>query len=244
MLYVTTPPTGNVVTAVTLSAQDTEKGAFVQIAATVHENDISLPLRNVSATLDWNDGSAAQAFPKTPGGSLVIASTRFLKVGNYVVRLRAQNYRAPVEDVTNVNFFVAVTSPRPAQKPQNYLFGPILPRDTGFPNASQWEFNTNFDLYVLESSVKMLLLTTKGDRIMEPDYGTNIRRILFESQIAGIESLVTDEVIQAFAVWEPRVQLAGLSVQSDPNRRSITVNLTVVSKLSKQSFETSVAFVQ
>jgi phage baseplate assembly protein W len=248
MLYVTQisggVDTGTVITAVTIHAENSEKGALVQIAAIVHENDIALPQRSVSATLDWNDGSAAQSFPKTVGGSLTVDSTRLLKPGNYVVRLRAQNYRTPVESVANVNFFVTVTSPIPVAKPQNYLFGPILPRDTGFPNASQWEFNMLSDLYILESSVKMLLLTNKGDRIMEPDYGTNIRNLLFESQLEGVDSLIQEEIVSAFAQWEPRVQLAGLTMQSDPNGRSVSVNLVIVSRLNKQAFETSVAFVK
>jgi phage baseplate assembly protein W len=248
MLYVTQitdgVDTGTVITSVDMVAQDTEKGAYVQVAAVVHEDDTALPQRNVSASLDWNDGSAAVSFPKTAGGSLTVDVTKFLAPGTYVVRLRAQNYRTPVENVSSVNFFVVVTSPIPVQKPQNILFGPILPRDTGFPNSSQWEFNTNYDMYILESSVKMLLLTAKGDRIMEPDYGTNIRRLIFDSQLDGIESLIQEEVVTAFAVWEPRVALRGITVQADSNNRSVSLNLSLVSRLSTQPFNTSVAFVK
>jgi hypothetical protein len=248
MLYVTKiengVDTGEVITAVTVAAQDSVNGSYVQIAAVVHEDDIALPQRNVSATLDWNDGSAAESFPKTAGGSLTVDSTRLLRPGSYVIRLRAQNYRTPTENVASVNFFVAVTSPVPVQRPQNYLFGPILPRDTGFPNASQWEFHTNYDLYVIESSVKMLLLTSKGDRVMEPDYGTNIRSLIFESNVDGLESLIQEEIIEAFSRWEPRVKLSSLAIESDPNNRSVSVNLILVSRLSKQQFETSVSFVQ
>lgn len=235
---------GTPVTAVNISAQDTTKGAYVQIAAVVHEDDTALTQRNVSATLDWNDGSAAESFPKTPGGALTVDSTKLLKPGSYVVRLRAQNYRTPTENTVNVNFFVNVTSPVKAQNPQNILFGPILPRDTGFPNASQWEFNTNYDMYILESSVKMLLLTSKGDRVMEPDYGTNIRSLLFESSLSGIESLLQEEIVTAFALWEPRVKLTSLTIDYDPNGRSVSLNLVLVSRLNKQPFETSIAFVK
>ena len=236
--------TGTPVSSVTMTAQNTEKGAYVQIAAVVHEDDTSLPLRNVSATLDWNDGSAAESFPKTAGGSLTVDSTKLLRPGSYVVRLRAQNYRTPTEDVVNVNFFVTVTSPIKAQKPQNVLFGPILPRDSGYPNQSQWEFNTNYDMYILESSVKMLLLTNKGDRVMEPDYGTNIRSLLFESNVSGVQSLIQEEIVLAFAVWEPRVKLTSVTIDFDPNGRSVSLNLVLVSRLNKQAFETSVAFVK
>lgn len=248
MLYVTLiengVDAGIPVTSVTESAQNTEKGAYVSITAKVHENDVALAQRNVSATLDWNDGSAAVSFPKTAGGELEVNSTKLLRPGSYVVRLRAQNYRTPTEDVASVNFFVTVSSPIRQSKPQNILFGPILPRDTGFPNSSQWEFNTNYDMYILESSVKMLLLTNKGDRVMEPDYGTDIRSLLFESNLPGIDSLIQEEIVMAFALWEPRVKLTSVAIDYDPNGRSISLNLLLVSRLNKQAFETSVAFVK
>jgi RND family efflux transporter MFP subunit len=43
----------------------------------------------------------------------------------------------------------------------------------------------------------MLLMTSKGERLMYPDYGTNIRNIVFELNVASIETIVQQEINQA-----------------------------------------------
>lgn len=246
-IYITkgdgTTDTGEVVTSVDATYMETTAGANVLIDAYVHETDSLLPNRTVSATIEWNDGKLSTSFPKTSGGLLHATAVRLLPPGSYIVRLTAQNFRTPVEDRVAVNYFITVNTPTVVSDPQRYVYGPILPRDSGFPNASQWEFQLDSDQRILESAVKMLLLTSKGDRVMEPTYGTNIRRILFESQLSGIDSLIQDEVISALAMWEPRVELGSVSLQRGTNDRSVTLNLVLLSRLSKQSFETSVEYV-
>ena len=90
----------------------------------------------------------------------------------------------------------------------------------------------------------MLLLTAKGDRVMEPDYGTNIRSLLFESNIPSLDSLIREEIVTAFSTWEPRVDLTSMSVTHDTNNRSVTLDLTLTSKLNRQPFQTNVEFVR
>lgn len=249
MLYIT-DSNGVQQTGVTLDYKEAggETGSVVTLEARVYEDDNMLVGRYVSATLDWNDGTGTtESFPVTsmnahPAGYWAISTSRRLPPGKYVCVLRVQNYRSPVEDVVRLNFFVTVTASKPPYNPPNLVFGPILPRDAGYPNPQQWAFNIDSDLVILESSVKMLLLTAKGDRLMVPDYGTNIRRILFDMNLKSSESLIREEIIQAFAQWEPRVELQGLEVNSDPNGRNITIALALVSRLSKQPFATQVQF--
>lgn len=251
MLYVT-DTTGKTITAANLTFKEAngQSGVIVTIQARIYETDTSLTGRFLTASLDWNDGSGqAVSFGQISLDNPVqpywaISASRRLMPGNYVIVLRAQNFRAPVEDVVLINFFVTVLPSKAPYVPSSLIFGPILPRDSGFPNNQQWEFQLDSDILVLESSVKMLLLTAKGDRVMEPAYGTNIRRLLFESNISSTDSLIREEIVSAFALWEPRVDLAGMDVVRDTPGRSITLDLTLVSKLNRQPFGTSVQFVR
>jgi phage baseplate assembly protein W len=104
-------------------------------------------------------------------------------------------------------------------------------------------YNTESDLLILESSVRMLLLTAKGERLMEPEYGTNLRRILFEQNINGIEAAIQEEIVSALTTWEPRLQLQTISVQRNADQ-SVTVNCAFLSKLSTQGFDMNLEFVQ
>lgn len=249
MLYITDSDgyrqTGIVIEQKELSG---ESGSVVTLAARIYENDTALAGQYVSAVLSWNDGSGeVLSFPATPlattaGGYLAISVSKRLLPGYYACGLRAQNYRSPIEDATLMSFLVRVVAAKPVYNPPSLVFGPILPRDAGFPNASQWTFNLDYDLVILESSVKMLLLTTKGDRVMLPEYGTNIRRVLFDMNIRSTEGILREEIVAAFAQWEPRVELAGLSVELLPNDRTASLSVTLVSKLTRQSFETTVSY--
>jgi len=249
MLYVT-DKYGVQKTGITIEQKEGggERGSLVTLEARVYETDTVLNQRYVSATLSWNDGTAtSESFPVTsidgyPEGFWTISASKRLLPGSYVCVLRVQNYRSPVEDVVRLNFFVTVIASKPPYNPPNLVYGPILPRDAGFPNNSQWDFNLDSDIVILESSVKMLLLTAKGDRLMVPDYGTNIRRILFDMNLKSTESLLREEIVAAFAQWEPRVELAGMGVELNPNGRSASVNLSLISRLSRQPFETSVQY--
>lgn len=249
MLYFT-DTTGTPTTGITLSYREAggQTGVVVDLTGRLIEDDTTLVGRYMKATLYWNDGQGSvESFPTTsmnnyPEGYWEITASKRLLPGKYVCVLVGQNYRAPVEDTARLNFFVTVTAAKPVYNPPKLLLGPILPRDAGFPNNQQWSFNLDSDIVVLESSVKMLLLTAKGDRVMEPDYGTNIRRILFDMNLNSAESLIREEIVGAFARWEPRVELVGLQTELDPNARSITLSLTLVSKLSRQPFETQVQY--
>jgi phage baseplate assembly protein W len=222
-------------------ARSGEPGALIQIQALVQEDDGTLPYRNLAATLDWNDGSPLVSLAGVQ--SISVDKTRVLRPGQYAVRLTANNFRSPVHDTVKATFFVAVAPSLPAPVPSNYIYGPILPRDAGSPNMDQWSLDLGSDIHVLESSVKMLLLTSRGERLMEPDYGTDLWRMLFETdQNQTVDALAREEVARAMARWEPRVSLLGLSVAREPNSRSATLFLSLASKLSQQTFETAISF--
>lgn len=215
-------------------------GAVVAVSARLIEDDTDMPLAYVKATLDWDDGTSPEEFTGT--GTLAVSSERMLRPGSYYITLDGENFRGPTPDTTQTRFQVTVrdTVPVPA-KTAPLVFGPILPRDTGAPNAATWNFDSGEDIRILESSVKMLLSTAKGERIMEPEYGTNIRKLIFETNSAAIESLIEDELSTALSRWEPRVEAQGISIVRGDDR-SVVVSMVLVSKLSRRTFESVLSF--
>lgn len=219
------------------------KPVRVAVYCRITENDPSLPFALIGADLDWNDGTPAVHYPTTgaaheSSSPLVVDAERVLKPGVYTVRLTAYNNRSPVPDSAGITFQISVESFTGPVLAGQHLYGPILPRDNGSPSVENWNFNlasTNMD--ILASSVKMLLLTTRGERVMMPTYGTNLRRLLFDPNLAYIETLAAQEISLALAQWEPRVLVQGLAVERDPNARSVTINGSFVSRLDRQPFE-------
>jgi phage baseplate assembly protein W len=216
--------------------------AHISVVANIIEDNPFLAGMYVSGTLDWNDGSLPTVY-NPASGTLAINGTKSLENGDYIVSVYGNNYRSPTNDQVRVNFPIKVVQQQTKAAPPHLIFGPIVPRDSGSPNANDWMFNTDSDLLILESSVKMLLLTAKGERLMEPNYGTNLRRILFEMNINGVESMVQEEIVSALTTWEPRLQLETISVKRN-GATAVSVAATFLSKLSTQSFAVNLEFVR
>jgi len=229
------PPPDNVLTLVGRTQVP------VLITLNLIEDDATLPTMNATGTLSWNDGSRPVTFFGT--GTVAISDTRSLRPGTYLISVYGHNYRAPERDTARVSLSFTIRPEPTEASPARNVYGPILPRDTGAPNANQWAFSVGSDIQILESSVKMLLLTELGERVMEPEYGTNIKRMLFEANIAAIESAIQEEIVRATNRWEPRVDLTGLKVERTSDR-AVVVTAVFVSKLSQQPFNTVLNFEQ
>jgi len=210
------------------------EGLQLTISAAVSDS----ALGRVSATVNWRDGTT-ESFPATTG-TLAVSSSRLVKPGFYAVTLRATNARYPVPDSAQATFSIQVHSAAQEPPPSDLLIGPILPRDSGAPNAQDWIFNSGSGLGVLESSVKMLLSTQIGERLMS-DYGCRLTAVLFEPGLAGVESQVREEIVASLAAWEPRVRLLTATVDKT-DARSVRVDLLLQSVLTEQNFGTFLEF--
>lgn len=57
------------------------------------------------------------------------------------------------------------------------------------------------------SSLKILLGTTQGERLMQPHYGCNLDELLFESLDTRMKTLIADKIESAILYHEPRIEL-------------------------------------
>jgi len=220
-------------------------GTEVTVSGYVVEDSTCLPYAWVSGSLDWNDGTQPVVFDRT-SGTLLVSGSRTLTPGDYNIVITGQNYLVPTAQTASVNFRLVIRRVGLPAQPPNLIFGPILPRDLGDPNPLSWEFSTQSDLLILESSIKMLLITAKGERVMEPDYGTNIRKIIFELNTDAVDSRIEQEVKEALSRWEPRVRLQSILVKRDSstNPRDINVVLSFLSTQSSKNFELNLQYVR
>ena len=60
----------------------------------------------------------------------------------------------------------------------------------------------------LAENIKNLILTKKGERIMNPLFGCDVHRVLFEPFIPGqIETKIQNSIEQAVNYWIPEVNI-------------------------------------
>jgi len=67
----------------------------------------------------------------------------------------------------------------------------------------------------LEDSIRMVLLTAPGERLMRPQFGCRIWDLLFEPVNANLIGLISQAVRDALAQWEPRIEVDEVTPMQD-----------------------------
>ena len=68
----------------------------------------------------------------------------------------------------------------------------------------------------IDSSLRVVLMTAPGERVMRPNFGCRIWEMMFEPINANTLGLMAEAVREAVARWEPRVVLEDVRVEPDP----------------------------
>ena len=76
-------------------------------------------------------------------------------------------------------------------------------------------FSRTDGLETIMAGLKQLILTTKGERAMKPDFGTNLRRYVFEPYDATLRKKIDEDIRVAIGKYEPRVNIIGLEISPD-----------------------------
>jgi phage baseplate assembly protein W len=78
----------------------------------------------------------------------------------------------------------------------------------------------------VRESIRILLLTEPGERLMRESYGCGLRRFLFEPNTVATRQLIKERIGDAIARWEPRVALQSVAVEESPaDARLVTITI-------------------
>ena len=68
----------------------------------------------------------------------------------------------------------------------------------------------------VRESIRIILSTSKGERVMRPDFGCGIHDMVFEVISTTTMTEIEDDVRAALAAFEPRIDVVKVTVASDP----------------------------
>jgi phage baseplate assembly protein W len=77
---------------------------------------------------------------------------------------------------------------------------PIALCDVGRYSAATYEES-------IRQSIRIILSTAKGERVMRPDFGCGLQELVFAVNNATTQGLAESEVEEALIRWEPRIKL-------------------------------------
>ena len=78
----------------------------------------------------------------------------------------------------------------------------------------------------IRESMRVILLTEPGERVMREDFGCGLRRFLFEPNTPTTRALIRERVGRSIERWERRVRVEDVDVEADPaDDRVITISI-------------------
>jgi phage baseplate assembly protein W len=97
---------------------------------------------------------------------------------------------------------------------------PILPGPTGALDYSEAEDN-------VEHSLRVLLLTRVGERLMRGDFGSRLGDLVFQPGSQQNLRAIEREITATIRKWEPRVEVLDVAAEADADDPThVTVSLS------------------
>lgn len=72
----------------------------------------------------------------------------------------------------------------------------------------------------IEQSIRIILGTQPGERVMRPTFGCRAYELIFEPRSAETASLLQEYVGEALLLWEPRIEVKNINVVNDDSQDS------------------------
>lgn len=67
----------------------------------------------------------------------------------------------------------------------------------------------------IEEAIRIILMTSKGQRVMRPEFGCQIHELVFAPNDATTAGLAVYYVEEALRMWEPRIRLLDVTAAPD-----------------------------
>jgi len=89
-----------------------------------------------------------------------------------------------------------------------------------------------------KTNIINLLLTHKGERFMQPTFGTNLRRFLFQPNTDSLRGEIRSELLETIKYWLPFVNVDKINVShtienTDEYKINISLTFSVIDDITK-----------
>jgi len=72
-----------------------------------------------------------------------------------------------------------------------------------------------------------LLLTSKGERIFQPEFGTDLPQILFQPNLSNLKPAITEIITDAVSFWLPYINITTIDIVTAEDDPSLTYEIKV-----------------
>jgi phage baseplate assembly protein W len=136
----------------------------------------------------------------------------------------------PIPQTTRVN---------PLDLQGNIAIGVSLPF-----NGPAGPFNSTFSTAdQIKSNLINLLLTDKGERIYNPEFGADLKRVLFDGITDELTPVIQNLINSSVNIFVPEVEIVDVIVNSDRTNNNVSVTINYRLRISGTSDQITVQFI-
>lgn len=104
----------------------------------------------------------------------------------------------------------------------------FLGKGWAFPVSTNGKDDITLAVYEedIRQSIRIILGTMQGERVMRPDFGVGLQALIFEPVNTTTMALVKHKVEEALITWEPRIDNIDVKVApAEPSRNGLNVEI-------------------
>jgi len=113
-------------------------------------------------------------------------------------------------------------------------------------NGPSGPFNSTYSTKTqIKSNLINLLLTNKGERVFNPEFGANLKTILFEGITEDTSELIKELINFNVSIFVPEVQISDILVSPalEYNNNSISITIKYKLRISQDADQVTVQFI-
>jgi hypothetical protein len=95
----------------------------------------------------------------------------------------------------------------------------------------------------VKSNLINLLLTNKGERVMNPEFGANLKRALFEGIVEDTAVTIKNLVYTNVGIYIPEITVNDVRITTDKDNHTISVTIVYTLNISGTSSQVTVQFI-
>jgi len=85
-------------------------------------------------------------------------------------------------------------------------------------------FDTKSTEDIIRTSILSIILTRKGERVMLPEFGSNIRELLFDPIDDTLQYDIQNAISDAVRVWDNRIDVKELDIKFDHDHNQVHIS--------------------
>jgi len=95
-----------------------------------------------------------------------------------------------------------------------------------YKTPEQKDFKADYDVTAIKNSIRNLLTTSPGEKILNPAYGCDLRGLLFEQVTKNIGEQIGNIIYKQITTFEPRIRIDRLDITVSPEEQQYDIELS------------------